>query len=279
MAGIFEVLKWAVGRGSDSQNFLGARWVTAVLKIAPASLRRRLALKILALSPHYFLNADDPKYAGYSSAEYLEDAFQCCRSSREKLYDQVLAPYILPTDTVLDYGCGPGFLSRVLARNAARVYAADISSGALESARILNNSGNIDYLLVTDAGLTAITDGTIDAVVSIAMVQHISDEILNRVLKNCNQKLRPGGRLIVHVPLLDELWRTENEWRADTTLKGKLKLKYGLHCFGRSAESIISMFENHGFRDVELRPIADIADEDFDDVCSQHLLTARKPAL
>ncbi len=223
-----------------------------------------------------FLDADDPKYSGYSKSEYLETGFENCRISREKIFDQILANQISADDCVLDYGCGPGFLSRVLAKKTERVFAADISGGVLECARILNNAPNIQYLTADDNGLAGLPDGSIDAVVSIAMIQHISDEILTMVLENCRQKLRDGGKLIAHVALFDDVWKTENDWRSDVSLKGKLKYQYGLHCFGRDEISLIEFVENHGFGDVKITPISDIVTENFDDICSQHLLTAKK---
>jgi cyclopropane fatty-acyl-phospholipid synthase-like methyltransferase len=110
------------------------------------------------------------------------------------------------------------------------------------------------------------------------MVQHLSDEVFAGVLKNCYRKLKSGGRLILHIQLTDNEWRTEDEWRADTSIKGKLKYKYGLHCFGRTEERHREMVKKAGFEDIVVREIGEYVPEEFDDVCSQSLLTARKPA-
>ncbi len=276
MTKISQIITWTAARGSDPQNFLGARWILAILKLLPASKRRQFALNFLSLSPHYFLDADDPKYSGYSRSAYLESAFERCRISREKIFDQILANEMSADDTVLDYGCGPGFLSHVLAKKTGRVFAADISGGVLECARILNDAPNLEYLMADDAGLADVPDGGIDSIVSFAMVQHISDDILNTVLEKWQQKLRDGGKLIAHVTLLNDVWKTELDWKSDASLKGKLKYQYGLHCFGRHEKSLIEFVENRGFEDVKITPISDIVSEDFDDICSQHLLTAKK---
>jgi len=276
MSRIVDVVKWGATLGSGEQNFLGARWVRTFLKHAPAVKRREYALKVLALSPHYFLDANDPKYRNLSRSEYVEDAFRRCVASREKIYDQILRERLSPDDVVLDYGCGPGFLAGVLARHVKKVYALDISPGVLACARILNDAPNLEYVVADAVGFAAVPDAGIDTVVSIAMAQHVSDGVLNSVLENCRQKLRPGGRLIMHVHLLEAGWRSESEWKSDTSARGKLKLKYGLNCFGRISEEYVATTAARGFENIAIIPIADIVDEQFDDICSEHLLTAER---
>ena len=277
MSRLIDVIKWGTTLGSGSQNFLGARWVRTVLKHAPVAKRRDYALKILSLSPHYFLHGDDPKYNGYTQRDYLEDSFRVGRDSREKIYEQILKDRLSAADVVIDYGCGPGFLARVLAEHVKQVYAYDISPGVLACARILNDAPNLKYIIADADAFSAVADESADAVVSIAMIQHLSDEVLDIVLENCFAKLRPGGKLFAHVHLLDDGWRSEDEWKADTSVRGKLKFKYGLHCFGRRAEELITKTESHGFGNVGIEPISEMVSEQFDDICSEHLLTATKP--
>jgi cyclopropane fatty-acyl-phospholipid synthase-like methyltransferase len=276
MSRLIDVLKWGSTLGGGEQNFLGAKWVTTVLRHAPESKRRAYALKLLSLSPHYFLDHDDPKYAGMSDGEYFEATFANVRESREKIYDQILNGRINDDDVVADYGCGPGFLARVLARHAKQVFAFDISTGVLACARILNTEDNLTYLTTNESGLSEVADASVDVVVSFAMVQHISDAIYDLVMDNVSQKLKSGGRLILHIQLPEDGWRTEDEWRSDTSVKGRIKYKYGLHCFARSEAEHVAMAEKHGFTKVEIVPVSTLVSERFDDVCEQHLLTATR---
>ena len=278
MSRLIDVIKWGATLGKGEQNFLGARWVQTVLHNAPKSKRRNYALKILSLSPHYFFENDDSRYSGLSKQEYFEEAFRVGREGRQRIYDEILENHLSPDDVVIDYGCGPGYLARVLAQHVKKVYAVDISQGVLACARILNNEANLEYLVADDKGFANLPDGSVDAVVSIAMVQHLSNEAFEQVLDNCRRKLRPNGKLIMHVHLLDDGWKSEDDWRADTSVRGKIKYKYGLHCFGRTAEEIITMLAAHGFDDVSIRPIAEMVTENFDDICTEHLLTAIKKA-
>ena len=73
-------------------------------------------------------------------------------------------------------------------------------------------------------------------------------------------------------------WKTEEEWKGDASLKGKIKYKYGLHCFARTEATHREMVERAEFEDIRIESVADIVEERFDDICSQHLLTARLAA-
>lgn len=274
MSGLIDVIKWGATLGQGEQNYLGARWVPALLRAAPASKRRQLALKILSLSPHYFFDNDDTRQNSESRQEPLESAFRIGREGRQRIYDEILKDRLSPDDVVVDYGCGPGYLARVLAQHVQKVYAFDISQGVLACAQILNAEPNLVYLVADAKGFAAVADESVDAVVSIAMVQHLSDEIFHLVLTNCARKLRPGGRLIMHVHLLDKGWKTEGEWKLDESIKGKIKYRYGLHCFGRTADDLTATVASHGIEQITIEPIADIVTEHFDDICSEHLLTA-----
>ena len=88
---------------AGSQNFLGARWVERAVGMAPASARTQLALRLLAMSPHYF-------YSGDIQGENARN-----RQSRRFLADTLVAPHLGNGMRVLDYGCGPGYLAYAVA--------------------------------------------------------------------------------------------------------------------------------------------------------------------
>lgn len=124
--------------------------------------------------------------------------------------------------------------------------------------------------------MTSIENGSLDAIYSFAVIQHLSDEVFETVLENCRQKLKKGGKLLLHIQLADELWKTEEDWRNDVSLKGKLKLKYGLNCFGRTLEKHKEMVSKYEFSEIEFEDLNDIADGDSSEVESQRLLIATK---
>lgn len=257
--------------GRDNQSFLGASWIAPLLRHTPSRGRRRLALSILSVSPHYFYRL--PEYERLSFTEFTEREFERNRATRERLGQLVLGPHLDGRQVVLDYGCGPGFLVRYAAGLSRTVYGVDISRGALECARVINGAPNVSFLHADQ--MADIGDATIDLVYSVAVAQHLTDRVLERVLATLWRKLKPAGRLLLHIVLDAEGWRTEEEWRRDVSLTGRLRLKYGLNCFTRSEQRVRDMLEAAGFGSIVIRSMRDICPEPFDDVCTQHLVCAR----
>lgn len=276
MGKIYNVLKWTVTLGQGPQNFLGAKWIGSFLGRIPQSRKRAWALRILSLSPHYFIFPDAPEYKGMSNDEYLEASFDVITESRDNIFRLLLKRHLNENDVVLDYGCGPGFLAKAASSSVRQIYAIDISAGAIACARILKPADNIEYLIADENGLGTIPDGSVDAVYSYAVVQHLSDAIFRIVLENCRRKLRPNGRLLLHIQLPDDIWRTEQDWLSDRSFRGKLKFNYGLHCFGRTETQYRNIVEEFGFRNIEFEQLVGFDERYASELRSQRLLVAMK---
>lgn len=271
------LLKSFATLGREPQSFLSAAWIPVFLRNLPEKKKRKWALRILALSPHYFLNRDEPALRDLPADEYYEEEIRRGAASREKIFDVALKPHLSKSDVVLDYGCGPGFVSKAISPHVKRVFSCDISTGALACAEIINGAENITYLTADEKGLSKIPDGSIDVVVSFAVVQHLSDEIFEIVLENCRRKLKKGGKVVFQIQLIDETWKTEAEHREDTSLQNQLKLKYGLHCFGRTEETHITLLEKHGFSNVNISGIGGDHNDTAGGFSEEHLLVAILP--
>lgn len=267
-------LRLLLTRGTGSQNFLGAVWIPFLLRIAPRSRKERLALGLLALSPHYFFRDRYPPGIGRKRFLELERARN--DAARLEIRDQVLRPYLEPGFTVLDYGCGPGFLARHVAERVKRVYAGDISPGTIACARIVNPSPAVEYFVAGPGKVPPFPPGSLDLVYSFAVIQHLTDEVFRGLLADFHRWLKPGGRAVLHVVVGDPHWRTEEEWRADRSIRGRLKFHCGLHCFGRDSAAVTAMIRAAGFSGGEGRSIADLARID-DDVGGQDLFVGVKP--
>lgn len=262
--------------GSAPQSFIGARWLTALLRNAPSNIKKSLALQVLGLSPHYFLPSADTAYDKLSRKQFLEAEFERNRRGREKIFSEILQRFVNSNNSVLDYGCGPGFLAHAAAPHVRQVYALDISRGALECAKILNGADNIKYLFALNEEKEIIADASLDAVYSFAVIQHVTDEVLKDILEFCFQKLKPRGKLILQVQLEETSWRTEEEWKADKSIAGRVRLSQGLNCFARTAEKISDFVTTTGFSEIEFKNISEMVTENFDDICHTQLLLAQK---
>ncbi len=112
---------------------------------------------------------------------------------------QRFQPLIGPTEDVLEFGCGGGeLLSRLSAGSKVGV---DINEAALADAR---RKGLEVY-----AGLDAIpSDRRFDVILSNHCLEHVPYPI--GALRALRERLRPGGRLILCVPIDD--WRIQRRY-------------------------------------------------------------------
>jgi SAM-dependent methyltransferase len=242
-----------------SQNFLGARWVATTIRHAPPRWQRDMARRFLALSPHYF-------YAEDRQAEATRN-----QESRAQLVEDLLAQYLQPDMRVIDYGCGPGYCAIAVAPSVSAVEAVDISTGVLACAATLNGAPNIYYETPAECGCRP---ELVDLAYSFAVVQHLSDATLVEALAVLRRRLRPDGTLLIHFALPEDDWRTEQEWRDDTTLRGRARLRIGLNCFGRSSSMMTELLNQAGFDRVRIEPLAGHTGVD-DDIAKQHWAIAR----
>jgi ubiquinone biosynthesis O-methyltransferase len=106
------------------------------------------------------------------------------------------------SQTVLDLGCGGGFMSEALAARGAKVIGVDVSAGAIGIAkRHAASSGlPIRYLVASGEDLP-LPDASVDRVVCVDVLEHVRS--LDQVLDEVRRVLRPGG-----VFLFDTINRT-----------------------------------------------------------------------
>lgn len=260
-----EIRNVAISRATcgGSQNFLGAGWVEHLVDNSPIKVRERVALRLLSLSPHYFYDRD------------IRSEAERNRRSRQSLVDVLIAPYLNQSVRVLDYGCGPGYMAFAVAQRAEHVYAVDISRGVLACAKVLNGRPNITFSTPTGFGHDA---EMVDLAYSFAVVQHLRTELLLGMLGMIADRLRPNGVLLLHFAIPgQEGWRTEADWAADKSIGGRIKMRYALNCFGRSADEMETLVSSCGFTDVVVRPLAgSVSVPGDDDILHQHWLTARR---
>jgi SAM-dependent methyltransferase len=103
---------------------------------------------------------------------------------------------------VLDYGCGNGEFSRVLARRGARVVGIDISPKLVEQARAsaakMGLNGLCPQFMVGDAHHTPFADNTFDYVVGNGALHHLDLELAYAEIARV---LKPGGKALFMEPM------------------------------------------------------------------------------
>ncbi len=92
---------------------------------------------------------------------------------------------------VLDFGCGHGMASVVLARRGARVTAFDLSPGYVEEARQRAEANGVEIdFLIADGQRLPFADASFDRVWGNAVLHHLD---LTRTGSELRRVLRPGG--------------------------------------------------------------------------------------
>lgn len=261
--------------GKEEQSFLGAAWIPGLLRWAPKAQKRPLALWLLSLSPHYFYRGR-PEYQGKNFHDFVTGEEQRNRISRGKICAQILAPYLQPECEILDLGCGPGFLAKAVSARVKKVYAVDLSAGVLACAGVINGAANILYLRSNRAGYTQVPEASLHLAYSFAVIQHVQEGVIRELLRTIATKLRPDGRAVFQVQLEEPNWRKETDWAQDQSLTGRIKFRYALHCFPRTAAFFQEVARSANLEVVSLRPLSELMLEPFDDMYDQHLLVLKK---
>jgi len=116
----------------------------------------------------------------------------------------VLRPHLMD-GTVLDAGCGSGFVSVRLAEKGHVVTSVDSSEEIVEVARSFNSKRfpNIRWKVSSVSDLSHWTE-TFDNVVCLDVLEHIEED--KAALKTLGSRVRKGGRLILSVPAYRSLY-------------------------------------------------------------------------
>jgi len=95
--------------------------------------------------------------------------------------------------SVLDVGCGEGYLLKKAARRASLALGVDVAESRLRATR-----DGPSELAVADGQRLPFADASFDRIICTETLEHVADAQL--VLRELSRVLRPGGRLAVSVP-------------------------------------------------------------------------------
>jgi SAM-dependent methyltransferase len=106
---------------------------------------------------------------------------------------------------VLDYGCGPGRLSLLLARSGFQVSGVDTSAGMIAEARALDCAGlNVEFATIKRPD-EALGPNLYDAIVCSSVIEYVPDA--HALLQAFRRALRGAGALIISYANDSSYWR------------------------------------------------------------------------
>lgn len=100
---------------------------------------------------------------------------------------------------VLDFGCGSGYGSAILAQTARSVVGLDISQDALAYARDHHARGNLSFLHDAELG-ASLPDASFDLIVCFEVIEHVDAETQRRLVSAFRRLLATDGRLLISTP-------------------------------------------------------------------------------
>ncbi len=115
--------------------------------------------------------------------------------------------------TCIEVGCGPGRMTKHLAKRFDRVLALDVSPAMLAQARANAPDDNVEVREISGERLDGVAGRSADVLVCYLVLQHLPRRALVlRYFSEFARVLKPSGQAFVQLPILDEgalprVWR------------------------------------------------------------------------
>ena len=185
-------------------------------------------------------------------------------SSEYSLYHNLVIPQMLQFlgdvagRTVLDAGCGEGFLARLLASQGAHVTAVDISSRLVELAQTQHATGEVRYLVQDLSKGFAEGKQLFDLVVSNFVLNDVYDYI--GYINTLGEVTKLGSRVVLSMnnpysAVMRAKTQSYYDSGAATLYEGLSKAGVRVYYFHRTLEDYITAFREAGFL---LRSLSDL---------------------
>jgi 2-polyprenyl-3-methyl-5-hydroxy-6-metoxy-1,4-benzoquinol methylase len=106
---------------------------------------------------------------------------------------------LAPNRTILDFGCGTGYGSSILATSARAVVGVDIDESALEWARETHRKPTLEFRKNSDFG-ASLPSQYFDLVTCFEMIEHVTADHQQLIIDSFIKVLKPDGVLLISTP-------------------------------------------------------------------------------
>jgi SAM-dependent methyltransferase len=142
------------------------------------------------------MSVPEHRYGGWDLSDFMATG----RESVRYLTELARSHGMSFDGRVLDFGCGVGRMSNVLAEQGLEVVGVDIAASMVERAEELNSHRDRLRFVAYDGGELPFPDNSFDAAVTLIVLQHCPPRVQVTALMQLQRVVRPGGLLIFQVP-------------------------------------------------------------------------------
>jgi 2-polyprenyl-3-methyl-5-hydroxy-6-metoxy-1,4-benzoquinol methylase len=130
------------------------------------------------------------------------EAFDMFQKSHYRRYEFALK-VIDKGDVCGDFACGTGYGSVMLAEKGRQITGADLNEKVIKAIKKrYKKIKNVEFIQANLLDLSF--NNSFDAVISFETLEHFSEHNISRLLMVYNKALKPGGKLIISTPYLQE---------------------------------------------------------------------------
>ena len=190
-----------IGKSPRGVGDNGRSWsVSGDAKNDPSVTKSKKCWEELArLDPCWAILSDPTKqFGGWDLGEF----FHMGNQEVSRLIESVERIGYSGRDTVLDFGCGMGRLTRALSKYFNRCVGVDISGEMIRKARELNGDiANCQFKVNASAELEQFEDDQFDLIYTSIVLQHVPTKAaILRYVAELVRTLKPEGLLVMQIP-------------------------------------------------------------------------------